>query len=335
MPIYVNIMPNPFSTTGPLVCALLYDGLCTFEFGIVAEIFGLQRPEMGTGWYRFASCAIEEGPLRAHGGLMVTPTHDSQWIDAADLIVIPGWKSVDSAVPASLVERLLAAKARGARVASICSGAFVLAATGLLDGKQATTHWRYADRLAGDYPAIDVDPKVLFIDADGIFTSAGSAAGMDLLLHIVHSDFGPAAMNSVARRLVMPAQRNGGQAQFIEMSVPRTAPVRIAPLLDQMRSNLDAAWSIEVMAERCLMSRRTFLRRFHEATGSSPGRWLLQARIERAKHLLTETSSSLGDIADVIGFGSLDTMRHHFRQGVGISPGEYRQRFAAGCTRSQ
>ena len=196
--------PPPAPTRGPLVVALLYDGLCTFEFGIVAEVFGLARPEMGPGWYRFASCAIEDGPLRAHGGFQILPDGGPDLIEQADLIVVPGWKGAYAPPPTALIERLRAAHARGARLASICSGAFVLAATGLLDGASATTHWRYAEALRRQYPRIEVDETSLYRSAGRIFTSAGSAAGIDLLIDIVRRDFGPAAANSAATSAGMP-----------------------------------------------------------------------------------------------------------------------------------
>lgn len=325
---YGQIMPN---TTGPLVVALLYDGLCTFEFGIVAEIFGLPRPEMGEGWYRFASCAVEEGPLRAHGGFVLTPQHGPELIDEADLIVVPGWKGADHPVPEALRERLCRAHERGARLASICSGAFVLAATGLLDGGAATTHWRYAEALRARHPTVAVDDASLYRRHGRIFTSAGSAAGIDLLIEIVRRDFGADAANSVARRLVMPAHRTGGQAQFLERPVPRHRHSEVAPLLDAMRAKLHAPWTTVEMAAACRMSLRTFLRRFKDATGSAPGDWLIGERVEEAKRLLVAGKLGAQEIALAVGFGTPDTLRHHFRKRVGISPREYQARFASGA----
>ncbi len=312
---------------GPLVVALLYDRLCTFEFGIVAEIFGLPRPEMGPGWYRFASCPIEEGPLRAHGGLLITPDGSSDLIDEADIIIVPGWKGADIPVPETVSERLCRAHRRGARLASICSGAFVLAATGLLDGGTATTHWRHAEALRKRHPEIDVNDASLYREHDRIFTSAGSAAGMDLLIEIVRQDFGALAANSVARRLVMPAHRTGGQAQFLERPVTRREGTAISPVLDRMRASLAAEWTIGRMASECRMSPRTFLRRFAEATGATPGDWLTMERVAAAKELLSQGEASIDDIAASVGFGSAHTLRHHFRQKIGISPAEYRRRF--------
>lgn len=317
-------MPN---LTGPLVVALLYDGLCTFEFGIVAEIFGLSRPEMGTGWYRFASCAVDEGPMRAHGGLTVVADHGPEILAEADIIVVPGWKGADAPVPEALAEQLRAAHARGARLASICSGAFVLAATGLLAGGTATTHWRYADKLRERYPDVLVDDASLYRIHDRIHTSAGSAAGIDLLIEVVRQDFGAAAANSVARRLVMPAHRAGGQAQFLERPVGVREGTEIGPLLEEVRGSLGAEWTVARMAEEMGMSLRTFLRRFAEATGQSPGDWLADERVGEAKRLLTQGNPGMEDVAAAVGFGSAHTLRHHFRQKVGISPSEFRARF--------
>lgn len=317
-------MPN---LTGPLVVALLYDGLCTFEFGIVAEIFGLSRPEMGTDWYRFASAAVDEGPMRAHGGMTVVADHGPEILAEADVIVVPGWRGADAPVPEALIEQLRAAHARGVRLASICSGAFVLAATGLLDGGTATTHWRYADKLRERHPAVSVDDASLYRIHDRIHTSAGSAAGIDLLIEMVRQDFGAAAANSVARRLVMPAHRAGGQAQFLERPVGVREGTEIGPLLEEIRKSLEADWTVKRMADAMGMSVRTFLRRFGDATGQSPGDWIADERVSEAKRLLTRGEPKMEDVAQAVGFGSAHALRHHFRRKVGISPSEYRARF--------
>jgi AraC family transcriptional activator FtrA len=324
MPIYVKIMPK---LTGPLVVALLYDGLCTFEFGIVAEIFGLSRPEMGPQWYRFASCAVDEGPMRAHGGFVITPDHGPELLQQADIVVVPGWKGADSPVPDALCRQLQAAHERGARLASICSGAFVLAATGLLSGGSITTHWRYAEKLRARHPDITVDDASLYRVHNRVYTSAGSAAGIDLMIEIVRQDFGPTAANSVARRLVMPAHRMGGQAQFLERPVAHRQGLEITPLLENVRASLTTNWSVERMAEACRMSVRTFLRRFFEATGQTPGDWLMAERVTEAQRLLCQGKASMDAVALASGFGSSHTLRHHFRKRLGISPSEYRARF--------
>lgn len=317
-------MPN---RTGPLVVALLYDGLCTFEFGIVAEIFGLSRPEMGPGWYRFASCAVDDGPMRAHGGFVIMADNGPGLLQQADLVIVPGWRGADAPVPDALCRELRAAHQRGARLASICSGAFVLAATGLLTGGAATTHWRYADKLRALYPEIAVDNASLYREHNRIYTSAGSAAGIDLMIEIVRQDFGATAANSVARRLVMPAHRMGGQAQFLERPVAYREGLAISPLLETVRANLAMDWNLARMAERCRMSVRTFLRRFSEATGQTPGDWLVAERVGEAQRLLCQGQADMETVALLAGFGSSHALRHHFRKRLGISPGEYRARF--------
>ncbi|SNS57461.1 MULTISPECIES: transcriptional regulator FtrA [unclassified Azospirillum] len=322
-----DIPPNP---TGPRVVALVYDGLCTFEFAITAEIFGLSRPELGPGWYRFGAAAIEPGPLQAQGGLRLTVDGGLDLLDQADLIIVPGWKGAGVPVPPFLIDRLRAAHDRGARLASICSGAFVLAATGLLDGKRLATHWRYADAMAQAYPAVRLDADVLYVQEGRLFTSAGSAAGIDLMLHIIRSDFGHDAANSVARRLVVPAHRSGGQAQFVPRPVPRQPQSRLSPLLDQMRADPQQVWTVAAMADAAAMSERTFLRRFQEATGHTPGDWLALVRVELAKTLLETTSLPVEEVARLAGFGAPPTLRHHFSRATGLSPRDYRDRFGGG-----
>ncbi|MDE2404537.1 MAG: transcriptional regulator FtrA [Sphingomonadales bacterium] len=312
----------------PLVVALLYDGLCTFEFGIVAEVFGLDRPEMGPDWYRFASAAIEPGPLRAHGGFTIQPGGGLELLDMADMVVVPGWKGRDAPVPDALIARLRAVHERGGRLASICSGAFVLAATGLLDGKRVTTHWHHAEALRARYPAVIVDEASLYHGDDRIFTSAGSAAGIDLMIELVRRDYGPDAANSVARRIVMPAHRSGGQAQFLVRPVQAEPESAIAPMLGEVRRSLAEPWSIARMALAAKMSRRTFERRFLEATGQAPGDWLVAERVEAAKAALTRGNRPMEEVAAAVGFGSAHALRHHFRARVRLTPSEFRREFA-------
>lgn len=325
-----DIPTNLPPLSGPLVVALVYDGLCTFEFAITAEIFGLSRPELGPGWYRFAAAAIEPGPLRAQGGLRLTVDGGLELLDQADLIIVPGWKGAGVPVPPWLTDRLRAAHGRGCRLASICSGAFVLAATGLLDGKRLTTHWRYADILRQTYPAVRMDGDVLYVQEGRLFTSAGSAAGMDLMLHIIRSDFGHDVANNVARRLVVPAHRRGGQAQFIPRPVPRQPQSRLSPLLDRIRGDLETQWTVASMAQAAAMGERTFLRRFREATGQSPATWLALERVEAAKHLLETTDLSVEEVARLAGFGAPPALRHHFTRTTGLAPRDYRERFGEG-----
>jgi AraC family transcriptional regulator, transcriptional activator FtrA len=318
------------ASTGPLVAVLAYDGLCTFEFGVAYEIFGLDRPEMGQGWYRYRLVAIEPGKLRVAGGLSVEADGDLGLLDDADLVIVPGWRGRDFPVPQALVLALQAAHQRGARLASLCSGVFVLAATGLLDGQRATTHWRYTDALAGRYPAIRIEPDVLYVDNGSILTAAGSAAGIDLCLHIVRRDFGPEAANRVARRLVVPPHRDGGQAQYIERPVPVSyESQRLGALIDWVRENIAEDQPLPALATRAGMSLRTFQRRFEEMTGLAPGAWIIRERVNRAREILEGSpNTSIEAVADLCGFRAPETLRYHFRNLTGVTPAAYRQRFA-------
>lgn len=313
---------------GPLVVALAFDHQCMFELGIAVEVFGLPRPEMGDGWYRFAIAASEPGPLRAGGGIEIRGDGGLELLQFADTIIIPGWRDAREDPSAALVGALQAAYQRGARLVSLCSGVFVLAKARLLRGRIATTHWRYADLLAERYPDIQVNARVLYTDEDDLLTSAGSAAGIDLCLHIVRRDFGPEAANVVARRLVMPPHREGGQAQYVERSVaPAREGARLAPLFDWMRERLNLPLQLGKLARRAGMSERTFLRRFKAATGMSPRQWLLEERLDQAKVLLETSNRSVGDIAEGCGLGSAENLRRHFRRRFGTSPGAYRVTF--------
>jgi AraC family transcriptional activator FtrA len=287
---------------------------------------------MGEGWYRFAVCGIEPGPLRAAGGLTVSVDRGLDVLGEADLIVVPGWRGIDAPVPDDLISALRAAHARGARVMSLCSGVAVLAASGLLAGRRATTHWRYVSDVAARYPEITLDASVLYMDEGSILTAAGSAAGIDLCLHVVRGDFGAEAANSVARRLVVPPHREGGQAQFISAPVPQEREgVRLGPLIEWMRARLDEVQPISLLAAKAGMSQRTFQRRFETTTGSSVGEWLLKERLRYARELLERRGdASLDDIAIACGFGTPATMRHHFRKRLGTSPGAYRRSFSGG-----
>jgi AraC family transcriptional activator FtrA len=315
---------------GPLVAVLAYDGLCTFEFGVACEVFGLPRPEMGRDWYRYRVVAVEPGPLRAAGGLTVMAEGSIDDLREADIIVVPGWRAIDAAAPEALLEALRSAHDRGARVMSLCSGITVLAQAGLLAGKRATTHWRYAASIAARHPDIALDPSVLYVDNGTVLTAAGSAAGIDLCLHVVRRDFGTEAANSVARRLVVPPHREGGQAQFIVAPVARAHEKdRLSPLFDWMRQNIGADLPLAVLAQRAGMSLRSFQRRFQETTGMPPGEWIAAMRLREAQRLLeTSPESGLEDIAIRSGLGTASNLRHYFRTRLGISPTAYRRQFS-------
>ncbi|WP_238481206.1 transcriptional regulator FtrA [Dyella telluris] len=316
---------RPVGPPNRRVAALVYDGLCTFEFGIAVEMFGLPRPELPEG-YIFGLCAVDPGPMRAAGGMQVSADGGLEQLAAAGTIIVPGWRGVDAVPPEPLLDALRAAHARGARLMSFCSGVFVLAATGLLDGRRATTHWRYVDALAQRYPRVRVEPDVLYVDEGQLLTSAGSAAALDLSLHLIRRDYGPEAANTVARRAVVPAHRDGGQAQFIQSPLPAQGD-GLGKLLEWMRRHLDQSLPVSVLAERARMSERTLLRRFEEATGCSPKQWLTRERLGRARELLEGSGMGVDRVAQVCGFGSTDTLRHHFRQHLQLSPARYRERF--------
>ncbi|MDV6329219.1 transcriptional regulator FtrA [Asticcacaulis sp. 201] len=321
-------MPNPSSLPNRNVALLAFDGMPLFEFSIAVELFGLDRPEMGPNWYQFAVGGLDCQPAQTTAGLKIHVDGGMSVFEGAGTVIVPGWP-IDRPVPHEVTDMLIAAKRRGARILTICSGVFVLAASGLLKGLRATTHWKYTEQLKTLYPDIDVVPDVLYIDEGQIMTSAGSAAGIDLCLHLIRRDFGPAAANTVARRLVVPPHRDGGQAQFIERSVPtHYESDRLGPLLDYMRTHLHKEHRIPDLARRAGMSERTFLRRFGEATGMTPAKWLLHVRLSEAKDHLETSDISIERIAEHTGFGSPTNLRHHFREHLNTTPTAYRQTFS-------
>ncbi len=325
----IEIMPNARGTRNRLVAALLHERVATFELGIVTEIFGLPRPEMGPDWYHLVTVAEGRRPLRATGGLRIFPEAGLETLARAGTIVIPCWRT-DGAPPTPAVRTaLLDAFDRGTRLVSICSGAFLLAACGFLAGRRATTHWLYADQLQALYPDIEVDPDVLYVDGARILTSAGSAAGVDLMLHIVRKDFGARVANEIARRMVMAPHREGGQAQFIDRPVPARAHDSLGSLLEAIRRRPADRWTIARMARRAAMSQRTFIRRFQESTGMGPGDWVIATRLEAARFLLESTATGLEEVSRSSGFGNPAALRHHFRRRIGLTPTAYRASFSA------
>lgn len=312
----------------PRAVVLAYDGLCTFEFGVAVEIFGLPRPEMGDDWYQFAVASVDDGELRATGGIRILADGDLGLLETADLVVVPGWRGLDEPVPEALCQALRAAHARGCQLLSICSGVFVLAASGLLDWRKATTHWRYTQALKTRYPAITVVEDVLYQDEGDILTSAGSAAGIDLCLHVVRRNYGMEVANRVARRLVIPPHRDGSQTQQLSRPVAQLRESqRLGQLFDYLHQHPAVSHTVESLALRVGMSQRTFLRRFQDATGTTPARWLLTARLQRAKDYLENSRLSIDNIAEQTGFGQSATLRHHFRQQYALSPAQYRKQF--------
>jgi AraC family transcriptional activator FtrA len=317
--------PHPRGPANPRVAVIAYRGLCTFEFGIATEVFGLPRAEYPR-WYRFSVAAAERGPLEAVGGVRLQVDGGLEELSRAGTIVVPGWRGADSPPPPALLEALRRAHARGARLLSLCSGVFVLAAAGLLDGRRATTHWRYAAKLREMHPRIAVTQDVLYVDDGDLLTAAGSAAGLDLCLHVVRKDWGPVIANEVARRLVIAPHRDGGQAQFLPRPVPDEAHA-LSPVLDWARDHLDDDLSVARLARKAGLSGRTFARRFVETTGVTPAEWVIRARVERARELLESTRLPIERVATCCGFASADTLRLNLRRRLGISPLAYRRRF--------
>lgn len=309
------------------VVAIAYDRLSIFELGMAAEVFGRRRRELGVSWYDFRICALEGPPLRADGGLEVTAAGGLKELEGASTIVVPGWRDIREPPPERLLEALRRAHGRGGRLLSVCSGVFILAATGLLDGKRATTHWRYCEALAERFPRVRVDPGVLYVDEGSILTSAGSAAGLDLFLHVVRKDYGAHIANLVARRLVVQPHREGGQAQFIPSPLEQREPGSLAELLAWSLEHLHRSLPVSDLARRAGMSPRTFARHFRAATGTTPLRWLNRQRIVRAQEMLEASDAGIDEIADECGFGSAQLFRLHFRRQLGTTPSRYRKGF--------
>lgn len=310
------------------VVAVAYDGLCAFEFGVTTELFGLARPELDVDWYEFGVVSVDPGPLRTLGGMTMTAPTNLDRIADAGTVVMPGWRDPTELPPSGLVEALVAAYGAGARIMSICSGVFVLAATGLLDGQAATTHWRYTEQLAVMYPQIEVQPDVLYVDNGATLTSAGSAAGLDLGIHLIRRDYGPDVANTVARRLVVPPHRDGGQAQFIAAPVAAPNVDSLTSTIEWAINNLDQPLTVADLAAHANMAARTFARRFRSDMGVPPHQWLSRQRVLHAQRLLETTDGSIEHIASAAGFGTAATMRHHFEREAKTTPTRYRASFA-------
>lgn len=321
------------TTASHLVAIVAYDRLCTFEFGCAVELFALPRPELQRPWYRHAVCAAEPGPLRAMGGIRIEAPHGLATMRRAQTIVVPGWRDADERPPETLLQALRAAHRRGARLCSICSGVFVLAHAGLLAGLRATTHWRYAERLAQRFPDITVVPGALYVDEGQLITSAGSAAGLDMLLHLVRRDHGARVANRVAQRLVLAPHREGGQAQFVPRPMPSSGDSAVARLQDWLRENPRLNHSLQGMAAQVNLGVRTLQRQFLAATGQTPLAWLTGERIALARELLeAEPALGIERVAELAGFGSAESLRRHFRQRGLPPPRRYRAGFGAGAS---
>ena len=309
------------------VVCVAYDNLSLFEAGIASEVFGLDRPEFPRALYLFRIVQADPGVLRARGGLQLRTNGGLRLLGSADVVIIPGWRG--TVVPDALLRALRRAHQRGAELLSICTGAFVLAEAGLLDGRAATTHWRYVPAFRERFPAVDWRPDVLYVDAGSILTSAGSAAGIDACLHLVRRHHGSAVANLVARTMVTPPHRQAGQAQFIPMPIGPTSRSGVGPVLDWARENLNRPLRISDLADRAAMSERNFLRRFSAQVGIGPKEWLRRERVAAAQALLERSSQRLEAVAQAVGFGSASALRTAFRETVGVSPAMHRRQFGA------
>ncbi|MFI6039515.1 helix-turn-helix domain-containing protein [Streptomyces sp. NPDC051315] len=308
------------------VALAVTDGMLHFELSVAYEVFGAAPAGVAVPWYDVAVCGTDAVRV---GRFRLEPDHGLDRLRHVDTVIVPGWADIDEEPPAALVDAVRAAHEAGARVASLCTGAFVLAAAGLLDGRRATTHWAHTEALAARHPEVEVDPDVLYVDNGSVLTSAGKAAALDLCLHLVRLDHGSSVANAVARRLVVPPHRAGGQAQFVATPVPARDDHPLAALFPWVIERLDHPLTVEDLARRARMSSRNLGRHFRAATGTTPLQWLLTQRIRRAQELLETTDDSVDSIAAATGMGTATTLRRHFNRTVGVPPDTYRRTFRA------
>lgn len=308
------------------VAVAVVNGTAQFELATTYEVFGTDRSYLTPDWYDYKVCAAEPPPVHIKGGLVLDTAYGLDELVRADTVIVPA-AGEESGVRGPLVEALKEAYDRGARIASICTGAFLLAEAGLLDGRRATTHWAWAEELAARYPKVDVDPNVLYVQDGRLFTSAGTAAGIDLCLHLVRLDLGTDVANAVARRMVVPPHRDGGQAQYVDAPLPPCDSDTLAPLLDWAVEHLEEPLTLADLAKHANISVRTLVRRFTAATGTTPLQWLLIQRVRRAQHLLESSDQPVERIASLAGFGTAANLRQHFTRVVGVPPMHYRRTF--------
>lgn len=313
----------------PLVAVLPFTPVSVFETALPFEVFGIDRSAMGVPGYDVRLVSGEEGPLRSDMGFSYADTESVTTLRRATTIIIPGWGRGKWMTPSDeVLDELRRAYHRGARLVSLCSGAFVLAAAGLLDGRRATTHWMYTDEMLTLYPQVKLDPAVLYVGDGNVWTSAGTAAGIDLCLHLLRLDHGAEVANVVARRMVVPPHRDGGQMQYVETPLPPTCTDdSLARTLEWAQGELGHPHTVESLARRAKLSPRTFARRFRAATGTTPLQWLLTQRVVQAQRLLETSDLPIEHVAQQCGFGSAATLRQHFGRVVGTSPMSYRLTF--------
>lgn len=304
------------------------DGVAPFELGVACEVFGTDRSKQGLPLHDFAVCGVQAGPIRTKSGFHIHTPHGLERLAEADLVLVPPMdEPPPPSVPPEALAALRAAVDRGAWVAGLCTGVFALAHAGLLDGRRAAVHWYAAAMFQATFPQVELDPFVLYVAEPPVFTSAGTAAAIDLCLHLVREGYGAQVANAIARRMVVPPHRDGGQAQYIELPVP-TAADALTPVLAWLEQHLDQELSVAELARRSHMSPRTFARRFVAETGTTPHHWLTTQRIVQAQRLLETTPQDVETIARSCGFGNAAVLRHHFTRRLGTTPTRYRRTFA-------
>lgn len=313
------------------IAVIAFDGISPFHLSVPCAVFGADCNSGGVRRVDLLVCAAETGPLRTNAGFSIQAEHGLEALAGADIIIVPSWRAADAPPAPLLLDALRAAHARGAQIVGLCLGAFVLAAAGILDGRPATTHWLCSDALARRYPRVRVNPDVLYVDDGDVLTSAGTAAGIDCCLHILRQLCGAGIAHHVARRMIVPPHRQGGQAQYIERPLPVSAgDDRLLQVLDWVGQNLRAPHNLDALAARALMSRRTFTRRFRQVTGTTVGQWLRHQRLALAQRFLESGDQTIEAIAELAGFGSALSLRQHFSELLHTSPSTYRREFRGG-----
>ena len=310
------------------IAVIAFNGISPFHLSVPCAVFGEDRTGARVPKFELLVCAAEQGTLQTPAGFTIETRYGLKDLSRAATIIVPSWRNPAELPPQPLLNALRKAHQRGAQIVGLCLGSFVLAAAGLLDGRPATTHWFWADELAARYPLIRVDSNVLYVDDGNIITSAGTAAAIDCCLHMLRQRYGAKVANQVARRMVVSPHRQGGQAQYIQQPVQDVSTIdHFAKVLDWTRRNLDKPHSLDTLAERALMTRRTFTRRFRQVMGVTVSEWLLSQRLGMAQQLLETTGSPIDLIAERAGFGTPASLRQHFNRAFKISPSNYRRQF--------
>lgn len=324
----MNATRPPEAAKPVSVAVIAFDGISPFHLSVPCLVFGEDRRELGVPPFRLRICSAEGGRLRTSAGFDIGGVQSLKGLVNADLVIVPSWRDIHEPAPAALIRALQRAHQRGARIVGLCLGAFVVAEAGLLDGRGATTHWHFAAQFAERFPRVALDARVLYLDEGDVVTSAGTAGGLDCCLHLLRQHCGVDVANRVACRLVLAPHRAGGQQQFIEQPLPATTrDAKFGDLLAWVGEHLDTAHDVESLAARAAMSRRTFTRRFRQATGSTVVQWLTNQRLSRARRLLETTDQGMEWIAEQAGFGSAISLRQHFAAALATSPSRYRAQY--------